>query len=370
MAILFTAQNNKIQMSNINPLPIANQITIMAWLDPTASGNYHVVGQSSSTTTSDFSLQITSGSAFIGRININNTVRTITCNANDNFVSSDRGRQHICMTYNGSQLIIYVNGIASTTASYTGNITLSSNNFTINAPGGGSNNNGDYRGYVDDIRVYSRSLTAKEVLEIAVAKGQDRLYDGLLAWYKLDEQATAVGIPLNSSGYIKDHSSFNRDGTLVAGSCAYADTWLNPFTNSFLRNNKPLTPVPGRNVISETNSNNLTLTPGTIIPVITVDPALSSVTNGEMSYSLSMSSNFSTSCTVSVTVNDVQQYTRTWTGVVSENRYTDTVPVGPSWGVVPGSRIVMNCKEVSANSSVILTVNGATSATAMLIAGT
>jgi hypothetical protein len=235
MAILFTTRNNKVQMSNINPLPIANQITIMAWLDPTASGNYHVVGQSSSTTTSDFSLQITSGSAFIGRININNTVRTITCNANDNFVSSDRGRQHICMTYNGSQLIIYVNGVASTTASYTGNITLSSNNFTINAAGGGGNNNGDYRGYVDDIRVYGRGLTAKEVLEIVVARGQDRLYDSLLAWYKLDEQAPTVGIPLNSSGYVKDQSPFKRAGTLVGGACVYDVSQLNPFTNNYIR---------------------------------------------------------------------------------------------------------------------------------------
>ncbi len=64
---------------------------------------------------------------------------------------------HVALTYNGSQLILYVNGVQVASKNRTGAVQASSNPLWI----GGNSPYGEYfSGRIDDARVYNRALSA------------------------------------------------------------------------------------------------------------------------------------------------------------------------------------------------------------------
>ena len=67
---------------------------------------------------------------------------------------------HLAVTYNGSALILYVNGSQAATRAITGSIVTSSQALRI----GGSALWGEYfAGRIDEVRIYNRALTASEI---------------------------------------------------------------------------------------------------------------------------------------------------------------------------------------------------------------
>ena len=82
------------------------------------------------------------------------------------FVSTGNSRlstgvwTHLAATYNGSTLRLYVNGISVSSRSMTG--TLNSSNMPLRI-GGTLNFDEWYRGLIDDVRIYNRSLSAAEI---------------------------------------------------------------------------------------------------------------------------------------------------------------------------------------------------------------
>jgi hypothetical protein len=152
------------------------------------------------------------------------------------------------------------------------------------------------------------------------------------------------------------------DGVSITGSVARSELLFANIVSG--------TPNTGPEAIEGINVNNVVLSAGVTTPVITVSSSPLAITVGEMSYSLSMSSNFASSCVVSVTVDTVEKYARTWTGISASNVFTDTVPVTGSWGIVEGSEIILTCREGSGNPAVEVTVNGETSASTLTIVST
>ena len=67
---------------------------------------------------------------------------------------------HIALTYNGSQLVLYVNGVQVASAAVSGVIQASSSALWI----GGNQPYGEYfNGLIDDVRVYNRALSQPEI---------------------------------------------------------------------------------------------------------------------------------------------------------------------------------------------------------------
>ena len=67
---------------------------------------------------------------------------------------------HLAVTYNGTTLILYVNGAQAATQAVTGTIVLSNNAFRI---GGDAPFGEFFQGRIDEVRVYNRALTAGEI---------------------------------------------------------------------------------------------------------------------------------------------------------------------------------------------------------------
>ncbi|MBW8034414.1 MAG: T9SS type A sorting domain-containing protein, partial [Planctomycetes bacterium] len=67
---------------------------------------------------------------------------------------------HFIMNYDGSQMAIYINGSLDTSEAFTGSIDTTSNDVYIGQYTSGGNN---FDGLIDDIRIYSRALSAAEI---------------------------------------------------------------------------------------------------------------------------------------------------------------------------------------------------------------
>src|SRR3989338_9673126 len=70
---------------------------------------------------------------------------------------------HIAGTYNGSNIIVYINGVQSNSVSPTGTYGGDTSNWGIGATSGGST---PFNGSIDEVRIWNRSMSADEVWAI------------------------------------------------------------------------------------------------------------------------------------------------------------------------------------------------------------
>ena len=110
---------------------------------------------------------------------------------------------HIAATYNGSNAIIYVNGIEENRLSATNNIRT--NNYNVSFGQNLEALNRFYNGNIDDIRIWNVARTATE---ISTNKDKELVGNetGLIAYYKLNQginntDNSAVDIAIDATGY-------------------------------------------------------------------------------------------------------------------------------------------------------------------------
>jgi hypothetical protein len=114
---------------------------------------------------------------------------------------------HLAGVYDGTNVIMYVNGVAKATVACTGVITASSQKITLaaNPPGTGS----PYQGRMSNARLWNFGLSQAQV----VAAMNNQLTDGIVAHWKLDEGAGSV---------VYDCSGGGNDG-VVSGTVSWAE---------------------------------------------------------------------------------------------------------------------------------------------------
>jgi hypothetical protein len=110
---------------------------------------------------------------------------------------------HVAMTYDGSTQTIYINGISNSTHSLSTSINTSGyplniGNHNLTDPGE------DLNGVIDDVRIYSRALSAVEIAGLA----NKSLKAGLVGWWKMDD---------GSGSSAADSSGNGNTGSLVNG---------------------------------------------------------------------------------------------------------------------------------------------------------
>lgn len=98
------------------------------------------------------------GFYFLGS-NLHYFIENYAANTAFSAVSNPREWNHIVGTWDGTNINIYINGVSGTADTYTGSMTATPN-FTIGRLGTDQFN---FRGSIDETRVYNRALTAAEV---------------------------------------------------------------------------------------------------------------------------------------------------------------------------------------------------------------
>ncbi|HSI20580.1 MAG TPA: LamG domain-containing protein [Verrucomicrobiae bacterium] len=158
-----------------------------------------------------------------------NFIGTSTCfgfateNSTDCYGVSSTGLtgkwMHVVAIFNNTdvtQNTLYINGVQQTLTQMAGTPVSRSVTSTVNVgkwQGGGANR---YLGSLDDIRVYSRAVTATEVAELYQGKATSNT--GLAAWWKLDE---------GTGTSVADSSGNGATGTL-AGTPVWVEGYSSP----------------------------------------------------------------------------------------------------------------------------------------------
>lgn len=98
---------------------------------------------------------------------------------------------HIAMTYDGSTMTVYLNGVSDGTIAQSG--TLFSNSPTGRFIIGASNDgtvDSLLNGQIDDVRVWSRSLSSSEILSLKTTPCTFNNGANLLGWWQLENNGT------------------------------------------------------------------------------------------------------------------------------------------------------------------------------------
>jgi len=130
---------------------------------------------------------------------------------------------HIAMTYDGSKIIFYVNGVAKDSANVSGNIQYSSMPLFI---GKSPTNSAWMNGKIDDIRIYNVALNPSEIHSLSI----EGIVCNLLITEEPSDSNTAIGMPAAfevgaSGGGIKYAWEVNDgSGFKPISSCLYSGT--------------------------------------------------------------------------------------------------------------------------------------------------
>jgi fibronectin type 3 domain-containing protein len=155
-ALSFNGSNAEVNVPNSSSLQLTSGMTLEAWVDPSSvssawrdviykgNDNYYLEGTSQSGGTPD------GGGTFGG--------------ANGNVFGSSalpaNTWSYLGLTYDGSALRLYVNGILASTQPQADAIATSTNQLSI---GGDSIYGQFFAGMIDDVRIYNRAITASEI---------------------------------------------------------------------------------------------------------------------------------------------------------------------------------------------------------------
>ena len=137
----------------------ADEITIAFWMNPdTVSNGYqHIVFKQGPVVTS-YGVWLNGANVYME--DNDNSVRSLSSNA----ALSVGDWHYIAVTYDGNIQSLYIDGVLDNSQSLPG-ITLSYQNSPIKVGTGDYNN--PFAGYIDDLRIYDRALTAGEVADLS-----------------------------------------------------------------------------------------------------------------------------------------------------------------------------------------------------------
>jgi hypothetical protein len=197
MALEFDGSSQYIRVTQNSGLPIYNEVTysVCGWAKAT-KGTIFGEGNSS-TTVQLFAISNDTGGGGYIRVFIRNDANSIlVANVLSTNVFYDDTWHHFCWVDNNGTAKLYIDGALDAT-----NYNYSrSGTFTLNTSCLGAlirSSVVDFSdGEVFDIRCYNRCLTANEIAEIYHKRGADRVWQGLVGRWRLDELPGGTAAPV------------------------------------------------------------------------------------------------------------------------------------------------------------------------------
>ena len=224
MALEFDGSSQYIRVTQNSGLPIYNEVTysICGWVKAT-KGTIYGDGNSSTTIPLIAISNDTGGGGYI-RVLIRNDAGSILVN---NVLSTnvfyDNTWHHFCWVDNNGTAKLYIDGVLDAT-----NYNYSrSGTFTLNTSCLGALIRTSVVDFTDgelfDIRCYNRCLTANEIAEIYLKRGADRVWQGLVGWWRLDElpNGTAAPVLLDTMDSTSGWTVYNGRGTVSVNTTTY-----------------------------------------------------------------------------------------------------------------------------------------------------
>jgi hypothetical protein len=169
MGLMFDATDDQIVIPSHESLDITGDITLSAWIKPgpNLTADWRTVMGKSPTSVlgqTSFSYDIRTDNT--GRLqfslNIGGWQRV------DGPTLTEDVWYHVAGTYDGQQMVFYVDGVSVGTTPTSGQINLTTNPVTI---GNIENNNEFWSGVIDDVRIYNEAITEDQVSDVMLGGG-------------------------------------------------------------------------------------------------------------------------------------------------------------------------------------------------------
>lgn len=171
----FNGSSSKISLGNILSLKPTQAITVSTWIKPTTYTNYQAIvttdGENDWIRNRGYGLTHTTGTSVGFWINdfSNNSV----------FANIATGSwHHVVGTYDKQNVKLYVDGVLIGSDPYTADVAYSTEPVVIG--NGSSTNLFGWNGSIDDVAIFSRALTAAEILQLykEMAGGSPMFFSG------------------------------------------------------------------------------------------------------------------------------------------------------------------------------------------------
>ena len=199
-------------------LDITDAITIAAWIEPAKLATQHLVQKGTMGAPNGYELSLASTGKVFFRLN--NTAAT-RIDSTTLYPTDGHTWMHVAVTWDGSDMRIYVNGVAEGgTVAGPAAIATNSNPLVIGAV---SDLTYKFQGAIDDVRIYNRALSAGEIAALAIGSLDHIVISPSIASIVTGatQAYTAEGFDAldNSLGDVTGDTVFTIDG---AGICTLA----------------------------------------------------------------------------------------------------------------------------------------------------
>ncbi|MDA1052575.1 MAG: Rib/alpha-like domain-containing protein [Planctomycetota bacterium] len=149
-------------------LDVTTSVTFAAWVYPDRVDGGYIINKSTNGYEPPFSLAM--NNQFQARVNNSPDPKTDepSFNVHSDAVAQVTVWTHVAGVYDGSELRIYVDGVASSDSKeVSGNLKQSNEPLQFGCDCGGGGVQSPFDGTIDDVRIYNRALSAEEILTLA-----------------------------------------------------------------------------------------------------------------------------------------------------------------------------------------------------------
>lgn len=201
MALDFDGVSQYINITQTSGLPLYKNNTtysICGWVKAAAQSDRRIFSEAESTSTYTFvgwGSGLTDTSKF--RVRLRNDSNTTILDKESTTTVFDNTWHHFCWVDNNGTATLYIDGVAdATNFNYTRSGSFNEDNSIIGATYYNNKWSGYLTGILFDIRCYNRCLTANEIAEIYHKRGADRVWEGMVGRWRLDELPSGTPAPL------------------------------------------------------------------------------------------------------------------------------------------------------------------------------
>ena len=218
-ALLFDGDNDYVVCGTDSSLDITAAITMSAWIKTSMNDTGFIIAKDDDSGDKAYNI-VTTASNTTCRIYDGGTAYTAT------YATSiqDGSWHHVCGTYDGSNVKIYVDGVLQGTTAHSGDIdSEASEPVHIGQRG---DNNRNLEQHILDARIYNAALAITDVKVLASKINGDASLvstgtTNLKGWWKLNAETASGGGA--GTGYIPDSSPESNQGTLTNFTGTYWD---------------------------------------------------------------------------------------------------------------------------------------------------
>jgi len=212
------AQNSVLNLDGNEDYAFANDdvslsptdvVTVAAWVKINSNGSTSSIARKGASNTPAYSLNRESSNNFKFYVHLGSWLDSYSSTT----VTNVGEWYHVAGVYNGSEIMIYVNGVLESARSTSGSISTTTDNFYIggdlDTPGWGE----FFNGSVEELSVWSKALTEAQIQTVMNDSLSSAYYQtsdsGLVAYWKFDELED-LGVNSDGADDVRDLSIYGN----------------------------------------------------------------------------------------------------------------------------------------------------------------